>query len=301
MGRVAVDAGFGLDERQGPLNALVAKRLDPQVRCSPVDLTAVWPAAHFGLHRTQAFAEAAPETRAAVVADCARGTLLEAYFIEKAGMAYAAKMTLLAQTCEERSLYALFAGEEAAHLHAVGGALGAVEPDSWQADPFLGLLGEVVEECDRATGQLVVQVALEGWGLLHYGGLRESCRDPGLQAVLDRIVADEAGHHGSGVQLLRGVALTAAQTRAAAALLGRMLEMVQAGPALVVGAVERHTGGLTEAQRRRLLAELDAEAHVRHRLDRLRSCLGKAPAAGPVVEALDAAGRFVTPTVEALA
>ena len=83
-----------------------------------------WKAEFFGLDQVTAFTTAAPATQRAVVTGCSRAILEEAYFIEKAGVGFAAKMTLLAQDMDERNLYALFAGEEAAHPAAVHTLLG---------------------------------------------------------------------------------------------------------------------------------------------------------------------------------
>ncbi|TNE90945.1 MAG: ferritin-like domain-containing protein [Deltaproteobacteria bacterium] len=301
MAELPVDAGLGMDWADGPLRALLDKRLGARAIHAPVDLESVWKPAHYGLDRVQAWTEADDDVRRAVLADCARASLLEAYFIEKAGVAYAAKMTLLAESADERSLYALFAAEEATHLDAIKQALGPVDEQQWQANPFLTLLRDIVEEADRATGQLVIQVVLEGWGLVHYAGLRDACQDRDLQRLLARIVADEAGHHGSGVHLLRGVSFAGAQRRAAVDQLGHMLAMVQVGPALVAGSLERHLGGFTRDQRLRVYRELDAEQHIRERLAKLGACLDKVPGAAVVAEDLTAAGRFTIPAVEALA
>lgn len=293
-----VDAGLDLPWHEGPLQGLAARRMPAHGMADPLDMHTLWDAAHFGLDRVQAFREAPEDVRRAVLSDCARAHLLEAYFIEKAGVAYAAKMVLLAESAEERSLYALFAAEEAAHLDAIRAALGPVDESSWQADAFLVLLQRIVEQGDRRTGQLVIQVVLEGWGLLHYAALRDDCRHDGLSSLLARIVADEAGHHGSGVQLLRGAEIT--HPAQATDLLAEMLAMVQVGPHTVASTLERHLGGLTRDQRRRVFEELASEAHIRDRLHKLRSCLDKVPAAQPITAALETRGRFAVPAVESL-
>lgn len=298
MPPVPVQAGYDLPWVAGPLKTLVSKRLPQHGIQQPVQ--ACWDASFYGLDRVKVFTEANDQLQSAVLQDCARGNLMEAYFIEKAGVSYAAKMTLLAQSAEERSLYALFCSEEAAHLDAIHAALGAVDDSEWQANPFLTLLQEIIEQGDRQTGQLIIQVVLEGWGLMHYGHMRDACTHPGLTALFNRIVADEAAHHGSGVHLLRDTQFSGAQHTVSADLLGQMLAMVQVGPALVAGTLERHLGGFTTDQRRRVYTELDSATHIRERLTKLRSCLSKVPAAHPILETLDIQGRFTVPSVEAL-
>jgi len=296
---MSVDVGYDLPWIGGPLKAMADKRLPEHGLDGPLPMHTLWDAHHFGLDRVSAFVQAPAAVREAVLADCARAHLLEAYFIEKAGVAYAAKMTLLAQTADERSLYALFCAEEATHLDAIHTALGPVDEACWQADPFLVLLQRIIAHGDRRTGQLIIQVVLEGWGLLHYATLRDDCRHDGLTTVLGRIVADEAAHHGSGVHLLRGATLD--DPESATDLLAEMLAMVQVGPTTVASTLERHLGGFSRDQRRRVYEALDSDAHIRDRLHKLRGCLDKVPAARPITEALHARGRFAIPSVEPLA
>ncbi|MEO0605513.1 MAG: ferritin-like domain-containing protein [Myxococcota bacterium] len=288
-----VDAGYGLPFDSGPLQGLLDKRLPAHGLPEPVHLDAVWAPGFFALDAVPAYRDASEATRRAILGDCARGTLLEAYFIEKAGVSYAAKMILLAPTAEERSLYAMFAAEEAAHLDAMRAALGpSAEDADWQSDPFLGWLRSIVERADRPTSQLVVQLVLEGWGLRHYASMRDACHDEALRGVFDRIVADEAAHHGSAVQLLRCATLDAATVDHAVDLLADLLAMVKAGPAMVVSALERGLGGFTTHQREQTSEHLQSDRHVAHRLQILRRCLEKVPAARPVVAKLVERGGF---------
>lgn len=292
-------AGMGMPWQGGPLATLADKRMPAHGITAPVSLADAWPAAFFGLDAVRAYQHASEDVQRAIRADCARGTLMEAYFIEKAGISYAAKMVLLAQTAEERTLYALFCAEEAAHLDAVRAALGPVDEDSWQANPFLTLLQAIIEQGDRETGQLVIQVVLEGWGIQHYTALRDACADRPLRDVLARIVADEAGHHGSGVALLKGCQMP--RPDEAADLLAQMLRMVQLGPAQVVGAIERGLDGLTQRQRLEVYTQLDTRQHIRTRLDRLQRCMAKVPAARPILQNLRDRGGFTVPQVQEVA
>jgi len=249
-----------------------------------------WRAAYHGLDRVRLFAAASAEQRRAILDDCGRALLEEAYFIEKCGIGYAAKMVLLAETSSERQLYGLIAGDEAAHLAAIARF---VSPSGTARDnPFLALLEELVEEGDRASLQLIVQVVLEGWGLDHYRGLRDACGSTALRIALSVILADEATHHGSGVAFTRDAPLAARSRDYATDVMVRFLAMVQVGPVGVASIVERALGGLTAVQRGQLMADLGGEEHAAVRLDKLRGLLGKATGACAVLERLEALGCF---------
>ncbi len=250
-----------------------------------------WRAAYYGLDRVRLFAAARPEQRRAILEACGRAILEEAYFIEKCGIGYAAKMVLLAESSCERQLYGIIAGDEAAHLAAIARF---VEPAERAAaeNPFLALLEELVEQGDRSSLQLIVQVVLEGWGLDHYRGLRDACGSHALKVALSVILADEATHHGSGVAFAREAGMSARSRDYATDVMVRFLAMVQVGPVGVAGAVERELGGLGAAQRGQLMSDLGGEAHAAVRLDKLRALMGKATGARPVLDRLDALGCF---------
>jgi hypothetical protein len=247
-----------------------------------------WRAGTYGLDRTRAYKEATGEQRRAVLEDCGRALLEEAYFIEKCGIGYAAKMILLSESSCERQLYALIAGDEAAHLSSIG----RFYQGEGSGGPFLALLEELVEEGDRHSLQLIVQVVLEGWGLDHYRVLRDTCTSHPLRRALSVILADEATHHGSGVALVRDAVLSAESVDYATDLMARFLAMVQPGPLAVIGAVDRALGGLTAEQRTELWNQLGGASHAGQRLEKLRQLMGKVSGALPVLSRLEAAGCF---------
>lgn len=282
MRRIDVSAGLDLGRLEpahrlhGVVSAALRARGEPAVAAAPP----WWAPEVFGLDRVAAWREARPEQRAAVVERLGRATLAEAWWIESVGMAFAAKMTLLARTLEERQLYALVGAEEATHLAWFSAW---VAPDG-PPGPFLDHLARLVEAADRATLVLVVQVVLEGWGLQWYRQLQAASLDPGLAAVFERVLADEARHHGGGVVL----AQEAPCPDDAVDALAPILEMVRAGPQGVVAALE---AGLGPLDRRRAFAELDAEGHAAARLSLLRGLLLKGRA-GAAVDALESRGLF---------
>jgi hypothetical protein len=261
---------------------------------TPTD-TLYWEARQFGLERVPAFCDATAALQQEMLRDCGARTLEEAWFIERAGLAYDAKLVLLAQSAQERALYALFAGEEAAHLSVVT----AFHPQAGRARPgaFLQLLSQVIETADAATLTFVVQVVLEGWGITHYRALARGTAHEGLRAALERIVLDETRHHGAGVATLQARGLTVAARDNVRDIMARFLAMVAVGPVGVAQAVERAQGGLTAGQKVALMTSLDAPSHARQRLVLLKELMRGAQAA-PVVEWLEARGCFTPASVE---
>lgn len=251
-----------------------------------------WPSSFFELERLSAFRGAGPDVQDAIVRHCGEGLIQEALHIETIGLAFSARMVLLADTVEERTLHALFAAEEAAHLSGLS-RFGVRRPAQ---DPFLALLAELVAAGDRPSLVLVVQVVLEGWGLDHYRRLARASTDVALTDVLEGIVRDEARHHGSG--LLAAPRL--GHSDATLDVLTRFLDMVRRGPQAVVGALEAHAGPLARSARLRAFTELDTENHSARRLDLVRELLLRA-GAQPVVTALDARGSFRPLTAEEVA
>lgn len=268
--------------------ALRARKLDPTA--PPPEDRRYWSAEFLGLDRVALFAELDEAARRQVLRRCAQDLLCEAYFVEKAGIGYAARMTLEAESTQERALYGMVAAEEATHLCQVASYLPDPDPVGTD-DPFLRFIGDLVEDAPRSVCLFVVQVVLEGWGLTHYRSLANGCSHPGLTSILESILLDEARHHGSGVILLEARELSAQERSQATEALDGFLGMVRVGPQRVVAALEEAAGHLTHGQRVRVLRELDAEAHSGERLQVLRGLM-KTPNVAGVIEDLEARGAF---------
>jgi hypothetical protein len=286
------------DALQAVLAAALARRAFPAGpdRLAPWEL---WAPSHFGLDRVTRFEQADEAARRQVLAACARGLLEEAYFIEKAGLAFAAKMVLLAESADERVLYSLVAADEATHLHAVASHLrGPDRPRA--ASPFVRWLAEEIQEGDGAGLGYLIPVVLEGWGIVHYQALARGCRGARLRATLVAIARDEALHHRGGVLLAGRRAATDASRERLVEALARLLDMVRAGPQAVVAALDGATGPLGRAELVRTFRELDAEAHSGRRLGLLRA-LAHAGGADRLIERLDRRGLFAPLDPEACA
>ena len=122
--------------------------------------------------------------------------------IEESGHDYGAKMILLADTLTEKSLFALFAAEEAIHLKEFENFIKFQIDRKIHWHPMLDPLNEAIKEGTWNTSLFIIQVLLEGFGIAHYNGLKNDCLHNPLVSVYERILKDEARHHGAGVILV---------------------------------------------------------------------------------------------------
>jgi hypothetical protein len=289
-------AGFDLphlhqdDKLRRVLDSAIKSKLGnpPDAQMSP--LSSYWNAAYFGLDRVQIFQDATLDQQTEILDCSACGLLEEAYFIEKAGVGYMAKMVSLAESTEERMLYALFSADEVTHLTQISRFL----PNSEMVgtdNAFLRLLEDLAETQDKTVLLFVLQVVLEGWGLTHYRSLAKNCRNIDFSSVLQSFLQDESRHHGTGVTLLDRTNVTKSSQQTIIEVLELFLQMVQLGPQSVVAAIEKVKGDLSRQQKVEIFEQLDTENHSSSRLQLLRSLM-RSPNMGTIVEELEIRGVF---------
>ncbi|PIQ24725.1 hypothetical protein COW36_23400 [bacterium (Candidatus Blackallbacteria) CG17_big_fil_post_rev_8_21_14_2_50_48_46] len=254
-----------------------------------VDFAQVWDFQAYGLAPVRQLQAASEAQQQGLLQALARGRFLEAYGIENAGMSFAAKMSLLAESLEEQKLYSLFASEEAIHFDFIQAVLGPLPAPP--QDPFIQFLRELIRSAERRPLLLIIQVVLEGWGLDHYAQMMKTCRVERLKAPLQRILMDEAGHHGSGLALFEEADLTPSEWAYTLEMMGVFLDMVRIGPVSLMQQFETSLEGLTAAQRETVLLEMGARADTQRKLNLLRGLLQKADA-HRVLAALEAKQGF---------
>ncbi len=245
---------------------------------------------HFGLQRVGVFRQATWQERQQVLLACSGNLLNEAYFIEKAGMAFCAKMVLLSQTTEARQIYSLIGADEATHLQWISAYVDA-QVKVAAPDVFNQFLSQLIEIGDRNSLAYILQIILEGWGITHYQSLAAGCKDAGLKAVLLRIVHDEALHHASGRVLFDPKALTPQQRAFILDTLATFLQMIRRGPQATVAALEQIKGSFGPRDRLQAFEALETERVSQEKLTGLRSLM-KQPEMTWAVEALDQASLF---------
>ncbi|WP_427158478.1 ferritin-like domain-containing protein [Aliinostoc sp. HNIBRCY26] len=249
-----------------------------------------WDREFFNLHQVQIFQQASESEQLAILQILNQGLLTESYFIEKAGVGYMAKMVMLAETVEERMLYAMFTADEATHLKQISHFLPENQQNHYQ-NPFLQLLAEVVESADKTVLLFVLQVVLEGWGLSHYRRLAKSCQHPALAELFTSFLDAESRHHSTGSTLFSQTPLTTHSQTTILEILTKFLLMVQIGPQSILSAIAQIKGHLSRSQKIHILEQVDTQTHSNTRLQILRSLMQKTTA-DVIVQTLETQGSF---------
>jgi tRNA isopentenyl-2-thiomethyl-A-37 hydroxylase MiaE len=237
-----------------------------------IEFSELWDASSFHLNRLSSFQKSDKPTQNKILEKLSIGRFLEAYNIEKAGMSFAAKMSLLAESINEQKLYSLFCAEEATHFHYIQKVLESTNVN-YQADPFIKLLNEVVMTGERRPLIFIIQVVLEGWGIDHYSLMERSCLNPEIKKHLRLILQDEASHHGSGLSLFNDGDFSEAEFSYTADMMAEFLQMVNCGPVGVLSCLETY---LPKSQLASANTELRSFEETQRKLDYIKSLMIKA-------------------------
>lgn len=248
-----------------------------------------WDAAYLGLDHVKLFQAADAATQHQILQIANQDLLEEIYWVEQAGVGYMSRMVLLAENCEERMLYSLFAADEATHLAQIQPFLG--ELPVFKGDSFLQFMASLIESPDKALLLALVQVVLEGWGLTHYRSLAKHCLDAQLTATLQGFLQAESRHHALGVTQLQQTTCSPETLQNLRAALTHFLQMVQVGPQRLVAAIAQVKGGLSKTETIQILEDLQTEVHSQTRLQLLRSLMSSA-IPSTVMQALEDQGSF---------
>lgn len=154
-----------------------------------------WPADYYDFSDPEYFDSLDDHDKHKVLTKLSDKMLTEAYFIEKAGIVFGAKMLLLAESEDERELYARTINEECNHLDIIRTFLGDREYKSIEIFEFIK---RTIETGNKDYLVYCVQILLEGYGIMHYKKLASYCLSADLKLGLETILKDEYLHYGSG-------------------------------------------------------------------------------------------------------
>lgn len=238
-----------------------------------------WPVALFTLHQSALYQSLNQELQNNIAKTCNDFVLTESYFIEKAGLAYCAKMITLGETTEIRQMYGLIASDEAVHLSWLAPYLTHEQRVSPQGK-FIQHISSMIEACDANTLYFLIQTVLEGWGITYYKTLGKTCQWDSLRKTLLDIVKDEAIHHNTGVALFDPKRLTPQGHALIFDGMKRYADILRVGAHNIVACCEQHLGELSLQELTELFGALEAEQSSAIKLNILKSIMCQ-----PVTEA----------------
>ncbi len=256
-----------------------------------LDYAALWSAQWWGLDSSSVFAKFSAEKQNDVLSRCNQSLLSEAYFIEKSGLSYSAKMVLTAKNTDEAQLFALIGADEAKHLAWSEPYLSA-DAKQLPRGHFLSFLSNLIEEYPPKLLVFLVQIILEGWGLDHYNRLAKSCAHPELSKIFAAILKDEALHHRSGAVLFDATQFSRRDFSLIEDALQHYTLMVRVGPQTALSAVDEVAGGLSNTELQEVLVALRHEEETPRKLSLLRNLMNQ-PQVDQVVEILDSEQCFL--------
>lgn len=193
-----------------PLANLNERALDSYTISSPDPNTPriLWGKERYHLERSSFFKTLDQSVQEQIMERITQLNLSLSAYIEKSGHNYGAKMILLSESMQEKSLYALFTAEEAMHLKEFENFMNFTPDPKIHWHPMLNPLAEAIKDGEKNTCTYIIQVLLEGFGMAHYNGLRNDCLYLPLKKAYEKILIDEAKHHGTGLILSKQAKLS---------------------------------------------------------------------------------------------
>ena len=256
------------------------------------DTTHLWSAEWWGLPDCGFYNALSSEIQNNILYACNRTILNEAYFIEKSGLAYSAKMVLLAESTDVAQLYAFIGADEARHLAWLEPYV-AEEDKTRPYGEFLAFLSRLIEEAPPRLLVYLVQIILEGWGLDHYKRLADGCQQNQLKDVFLNILKDEALHHKSGSLLFKPAKLQSDDLKIMREAMIAYANMVRIGRWTIVMAIEHIVGKLSVDEVKDVLIALKHFEESHRKLQLLKSLM-RQPGMEMLVDELEAAGVFAS-------
>lgn len=249
-----------------------------------------WPAALYSLPQSKLFQNLDQTKQQAIVQTCNEFVLTESYFIEKAGLAYCAKMIMLGETTEIRQMYGLIASDEAVHLAWLAPYLNQAQRITPQGQ-FIQHISNMIEHCDVNTLYFLIQTVLEGWGIAYYKTLGKACQWQSLKTTLLNIVKDEAIHHNTGVALFAPERLTSQGELTIIDGMKSYFDILRVGAQNIVACCEQQLGPLSLAELTTLFTALEAEQSAAVKLHILKNIMQQ-PTTLPWLATLELQGYF---------
>jgi rubrerythrin len=239
----------------------------------------LWDERFFQLEKSSLWNSLNPEKQTSVLKSMTENILREAYFIETAGMSYAAKMNMTSLTKEERQFFCFVAEEEARHLRLVD-SLFDFDKSNNNIPSFSLLIGDIIQDATRLSHLLLIQILLEGWGLNYYKSLAKETISERVSLAFKSILKDEIRHHSAGVILFskdKQELLKENENRKELLnYIDKICKMIQIGPFTLVSKVFKFVPHPTRDDLLNFLIETDAVKTTTQKLELIDELISKA-------------------------
>jgi hypothetical protein len=157
-----------------------------------------WDAKHFGLVNTTLYNKLDLVQQQSLVELLNERLFASFLYIEKSGLTFGAKMILVSETMEEKSLYAAFVEEESRHYMEFNRFANLTLEKEKHWLPMLDILGSAIMDAEKETMAYIIHTLMEGFSITHYQILMQGCQNPQLKESFQRILDDEGRHHAMG-------------------------------------------------------------------------------------------------------
>lgn len=222
-----------------------------------------WDEKFFNLDQSKIWNEFNSKDKKDVLNSLSQDILSEAILIEISGMFYGSKMNHLSESLEERVMFSFITQEEAKHLQFLLPFSDKVYPNTSPSFPLF--ISQLIENEEKLTALILIQVILEGWGINYYSTLKNDCQSQNLSSVLKSILIDETRHHSCGVVLSKKE--NPQLTSELQTIIASLCSMIQIGPYNVVKNCFSKKGFTSpRVELQTFLSEIEASAETQKKL-----------------------------------
>jgi hypothetical protein len=134
-------------------------------------------------------------------------------------------------------------------------------------NPFLQVIANIVKEGDQRTLVFLIQILLEGFGIIHYSSLAQNSNDENLKNAFNKILADEANHHGSGQIIFKNILLEEKSKIDIMNFSQQMLGLFKFWAHPILGAFHQSLGDLSRDEATKILEDIKFTEQSLHKMN----------------------------------
>ena len=234
-----------------------------------------WDEQRFNLYKSSLFRGLNQEKRNIILKTLSNHSLMTSYYIEKSAICLSSKLVSLSESIEEKAMYTMIGAEEVYHWLEFQNFINFVPEQYPNNSLLIKSIGDLTQKCDKLTSIYVGQVFLEGFGMHFYRSLGESCLDKDLSLVFDRIIEDEARHHGTALVIFNRDSGKLEKNNELIDRLSSLIKILLNHHLHLLNVIETVTGELSIQERIKIMDEIDAEKQMESRAQKIKQMFTK--------------------------